>query len=441
VSAAAVSGARAPLLARPLASYHLVRWTGAALLCLGLVMVLSASSVKSYSASGSSYTVFVKQLLWFLLGLPVAVGAARLPVRAYRWLATPLLVVAAAGLLAVLVPGVGTTVAGARRWIDVGPVQLQPSEPAKLALALWGADLLVRKRRLLGDWKHLVVPLLPVAALFALLVMLEPDMGTTTSMLLVVVALLFVAGAPLRLFAAVVVGLGAVGGLLALTEPYRLARLVSFSDPCSAQHALAKGFQACNGLYALSSGGWWGLGLGASREKWSYLPNAHTDYIFAIIGEELGLLGTVLVVALFGVLGYAGMRIASRTRDPFVRLAAAAVTTWLVGQALINMGYVAGLLPVTGVPLPLISFGGTSLVLTMGTLGMLVSFARTEAGAAQALAARPPGPWRRAGAAVVPSEWRRRRRVPDPAAAGVAARRVRPGRRARRRRDAAAGAR
>jgi len=385
--------ARPALLQRPLASYHLVVWTGVALLVLGMVMVFSASSVRAYGASGSSFSVFSKQLLFCALGLPVALGASRLPVRAFRLLGYPLLVASAVGLVLVLIPGIGTHAFGATRWIDLGPLQVQPSEPAKLGLALWGADLLVRKKKLLHEWKHLVIPLLPVVAFLALLVMLEPDMGTTVSMLLVVVALLFVVGAPLRMFALFVGFLGAAGALLAVAEPYRLARLTAFSDPC--QHALTNGFQGCHGLYALSSGGWWGLGLGASREKWSYLPNAHTDFIFAIIGEELGLVGTLTVVGLFGLLAYAGLRIAARARDPFVRLASAGVTAWLVGQALINMAYVAGLLPVTGIPLPLISFGGTSLVLSMASVGMLAAFARVEPAAAALLAAGAPGRVRR----------------------------------------------
>ena len=369
-------------------SYHLILASAGALVTLGMVMVFSASSVGSYADSGSSFTTFSKQALWFAIGLPLAVIATRLPVRVYRALAYPLLIVSLLGLFAVLVPGIGVTVSGARRWIDLGPLQLQPSEPAKLALALWGADLLVRKQKLLHDWKHLAVPLLPITSLMALMIMAEPDMGTTGSLLLVTLGLLFVCGVPMRFFGGVLAFVGVVAAFLAVMEPYRLARLTSFSNPCSSALAGDKGYQACNGLTGLASGGWWGSGLGASKEKWFYLPNAHTDYIFSIIGEELGLVGTLLVVALFGLLAYAGLRIASRTLDPFVRLAAAATTTWLVGQALINIGYVCGLLPVTGVPLPLISFGGTSLVLTMFAVGMLASFARREPGVAEYLAAR-----------------------------------------------------
>ena len=377
---------RIPLLARPLASYYLVLSSAGLLLALGLVMVLSASSVNSFRVSGSSYSVFLKQLMWVSLGLPLLVIANRLPVRAFRTLSYPLLLASLAGLVAVLVPGIGRTVLGSSRWIGVGPFTVQPSELAKLALALWGADLLVRKRRLLAEWRHLLVPILPVATLVFGLVMLEPDMGTTLVLVVVVLALLWVVGSPMRLFTGLLSTLALLGTALAVTEPYRLARLTSFADPF--RDAQDGGYQAVQGLYALASGGWWGLGLGASREKWQYLPNAHTDFILAVIGEELGLVGTLLVLVLFAVLAYGGIRVAQRSADPFGRLAAAAATAWLIGQAFINMGAVVGLVPITGIPLPLISFGGSSLVPTMFAIGMLLALAKTEPAAAQVVARR-----------------------------------------------------
>ena len=383
------AGARPPLLQRPLTSYYLIVGSTLLLVALGLVMVLSASSVQSFSQSGSSFTIFQKQALWVALGLPVLWTASRLPVWVYRWVGYPLLVLSLVLLVAVLMPGVGRNVSGATRWIDLGPLQVQPSEPAKLALALWGADLLTRKNRLLGQWRHLLVPLVPVSLLFAALVMREPDLGTTLVLLLVTLALLWVVGAPGRLFGAIT---GGAVGLAAVTismAPYRMARITGFLDPFADAHKT--GYQAVQGLYALASGGWFGVGLGASRQKWSYLPNQYTDYIFAIIGEELGLVGTLMVVLLFATLGYAGIRVARRTPDPFVRLAAAAVTAWLLGQALVNMGAVVGLLPITGIPLPMVSFGGSALLPTLFAVGMLMAFARAEPGAVAALAARGPG--------------------------------------------------
>ncbi|HVX69288.1 MAG TPA: putative lipid II flippase FtsW [Mycobacteriales bacterium] len=377
------------LLNRPQASYYLVIGTTAALLVLGLIMVLSASSVTSYTSSGSSFTIAARQALWVVIGLPALLVGARLPVKAYRYLAYPLMLISIVLLFAVLLPGIGQNVSGATRWIALpGGLQLQPSEPAKLALVLWGADLLDRKERRLHETKHLLVPLLPVALLLALLVMAEPDMGTTIVLMLVLLALLFTAGAPLGLFTKLGLGLGGAAGLLAITEPYRMQRLIGFRDPCAQQHALSVGYQACQGLYALSSGGWFGVGLGGSREKFGYLPNTYTDYIFAIIGEELGLLGTLLVISLFALLAWAAIRIAQRCRDRFSQLATAGVTAWLLGQALVNMGAVVGLLPITGIPLPLVSFGGSALVPTMFAIGMLISFARKEPTTAKALAAK-----------------------------------------------------
>ena len=390
---------RVPLLQRPLTSYHLLLTVTALLLALGIVMVFSASSVRAYATYGSSFSIAVKQGLFIAIGLPLMFVASRLPIRFWRLAGYPLLLAAVFLLVLVLVPGVGREVDGSTRWIALpGGFNLQPSELAKLSIALWGSDLLVRKKRLLGEWRHLFVPLVPVAALLLLLIMLEPDMGTTLATSAVLIALLWTVGTPLRWFAPFAAVLVSLAGLLAIAEPYRLQRLVSFVDPCSDEHRLDSGYQACQGLLALSSGSWTGLGLGASREKWAGgLPNAHTDYVFAIIGEELGLVGTLTVLALFALLAYAGVRVAQRATDPFVRLAASGVTAWLSIQAVINLGAVVGLLPITGIPLPLVSFGGSAMLSTMVAVGMLLSFARQEPGAPEALAARRRGAGRLLG--------------------------------------------
>ncbi len=379
-----------PALLRPLASYHLLLASTLLLVGLGLVMVFSASSIKSYADTGTSYAIALKQGVYIVLGLPLMFGASRLPVRVWRMAGYPLLLAAVALLVLVLVPGVGRGVDGAVRWIALpGGFNLQPSELAKFALALWSADLLVRKKKLLGDSRHLFVPLVPVTVLVLALVMLEPDMGTTLATTVVVVAVLWVVGTPARYFAVMLGAVAALASLLAVAEPYRLARLVSFLDPCSEQHRLEGGFQACQGLLAMGSGGVFGLGLGASREKWAGgLPNAHTDFVFAIIGEELGLIGSLTVLVLFATLVYGGVRVAKRTTDPFARLAASGVTAWLGVQAIINIGAVIGVFPITGIPLPLVSYGGSALLLTLVAIGMLLSFARGEPGAPQALVAR-----------------------------------------------------
>jgi cell division protein FtsW len=382
---------RVPLLARPLTSYYLV--TGSALLLagLGLVMVLSASSVSAYRASGSSFAVFQKQLLWVFLGLPIMWLAVRMPVRVIRALSWPLLLLSFVGLLLVFVPGIGAPpVSGATRWIKVGGLTAQPSELAKLALILWGADVFARKEKMLDDWRHVLVPLLPVTGVLSALILVEPDMGTTLVVLATAFTMIWVVGTPAR----VVAMLGGAGlalvSLLAVVEPYRFARLVGFVDPCSAEQRLTNGFQGCQGLYAMGSGGWFGVGLGQSRQKWSYLPNAHTDFIYAIVGEELGLAGTLFVLLLFAILAYSGIRIAQRSRDPFVRIAATGLTAAITVQAIVNMATVTGLLPITGIPLPLISFGGSSLGVSLLCIGILAAFARQEPGAHDAIAARGP---------------------------------------------------
>ena len=377
VSTRARPTTRVAALARPRAATHLALGSAGLLILLGLVMVLSASSVSSYAASGSSYSIFQKQALWFAIGLPGLFLGLRLPTRITRMFGYPLLLLAIVLLAAVLAPGIGRNVYGARRWIAAGPLQLQPSELAKVALVIAGADILARKWKRLDEMRHLLVPIVPAAVLFLLLVMAEPDMGTAAVLVVILLTLLALAGAPRRVFLAMFGGLSAAFGLLAVVEPYRLARLTSFTDPFKT--ASAGGYQMVQGLYAIASGGWWGLGLGASRSKWGYLPNQYTDYIFAVIGEELGLLGGLIVIALFAVFGYAGFRIAKEAREPFQQMVAGGITAWIVGQALINMCAVVGLLPVTGVPLPFVSFGGSSLIFTMFGLGVLGAVGRETA--------------------------------------------------------------
>lgn len=431
VAARRSTPARTSVLHRPLASYYLVVVSTGLLLAIGFVMVLSASSVRSYSTYGSAYAIALKQGMFIAIGLPALWVASRIPVRVWRGLGLPLLLVAIFLMCAVLVPGIGRNVDGARRWISMPGFNVQPSEIAKLGISLWGADLLVRKRKLLGDWKHLLIPLVPIVGLVCVLVMLEPDMGTTIVVTSILMALLWVVGAPARVFAGLVSAALALGGLMAVAEPYRLARITSFGNPCSITHRLDKGYQACQGLQALDAGGWVGLGLGASREKWAGgLPNPYTDYVYAIVGEELGLLGTLTVLVLFATLIFAGIRIAKRSTDPFARLAATGITVWIAVQALLNMGTVVGLVPITGIPLPLISFGGSALIPTLVGIGMLLSFARSEPGAAKALKANQ-GRLRqlvlRRAATATPASLPRQRT--GPASASAPARRPLPRRR------------
>jgi cell division protein FtsW len=381
------------LFGRPLTPYYLLVGIMSLLLLLGLVMVLSTGSIRNLTLGQSPYSDFFKQLIGVLVGIPLAWVAARSSPRVFRAAAYPLVAISIVGLGLTLISGVGQSVNGAARWIDIGPLTFQPSEVAKLALVVWGADLLARKEKLglLADWRHMLVPLMPGVGLLAMLVMAGDDLGTTFVLVIIFLTLLWVAGAPGRVFLLMLILMGMVLVLLAVTSPYRVDRLTSFLNDNAATQCAPKYYQACHGRVALGSGGLFGVGLGASGAKWGYVPEDWSDFIFAIIGEELGLVGTLCVTALYGALAYAGLRVARRAEDTFTRLAAAAITSWIVLQAVVNMGAVIGVLPITGVPLPLVSEGLSSVLVTMVALGMLMSFARREPGAREALAARGPG--------------------------------------------------
>jgi cell division protein FtsW len=374
-------------LDRPLASYHLVLGSSGLLLALGLAMVLSASSVKALQTYGSSYAIFERQIVWVLVGLPIAFLASRVPTKIVRGFVYPALALTVILLVLTYVPGIGHEVNGNRNWLDFGgPFKLQPSELAKLTIVLWGADLLARKEKLLGQWKHLFVPFIPVAGIVLALVLGQGDLGTSLVLFSVVLVLLFVVGMPMRFFGFLVVVAAGLVGYLATTKDYRLGRLTSFLDPFGDYSNT--GWQAVHGLFALGTGSWFGVGIGNSREKWGQLPESHTDFIFAVIGEEMGLAGTLVVLGLFIALAFAGVRIALRATDTFTKLAAAGIVGWIMAQALVNMGAVLNLLPITGIPLPLVSYGGSAMLPTLFALGLLVAFARNEPGARAALAAK-----------------------------------------------------
>jgi cell division protein FtsW len=383
------------LLDRPLASYYLVLSCTLMLLGVGLMMVLSTSTAYDLDQGLPAYSMFEKQLLGAVVGLVLLAAAAKAPPRLFRTMAYPLLLAAIGGLVLVLL--FGPYIDGAKRWLTVAGTQVQPSEFAKLALVVWGADLLARKEKLgqLTDWRHILVPLLPGAALMALLVMIGKDLGTTFLLLVIFLSLLWVIGAPAKLLVGMVALMTFALLALIAVHPYELARLTGFLSSSSPRCRSLTCYQLVQGKDALGSGGLFGVGSGASRAKWGSVPESQSDFIFAILGEELGLVGTLCVVVLYGGLAFAGLRIARRMPDTFARLAAGAITVWLSVQALVNMGAVLGLLPITGVPLPLISQGVSSLIVTMAALGMLLAFARSEPGAAQALAVAGPSVPRR----------------------------------------------
>jgi len=368
------------------ATYYVAVGATSLLVVLGLVMVLSSSAVDSIAENGSPYAVFARQAQFAVLGLVAMLVTSRLPLGALKRLAWPSLAVAVALQMLVFTP-LGRAEGGNRNWVYVGGTAFQPSEVVKLGLALWLGAVLARKRPLLQQWRHAVIPALPVAGVAVGVVLLGHDLGTALIMMMLVAGALFVAGVPMRIFG--VAGLavaGAVVGLVLLGNN-RVGRIMSWiSADCDVADAC---YQPLHGMWALGSGGVFGMGLGASREKWDYLPAAHNDFIFAIIGEELGLVGTLLVLVLFALLAAAFLRLVTRHPDPFVKVTSAAIGAWIIGQAFINIAVVIGLAPVVGIPLPLVSAGGSALIVTMAAMGVVIAFARTEPGAAEALAARP----------------------------------------------------
>ena len=376
----------------PLTSYYLLLGATVALVCIGLVMVLSSSSVDSIAEDKSAFIEFWRQAMFAVLGIPLMFAASRTSVRTWQVAAWPLLVGALMLQLMVFSP-LGHAVKGNRNWIAVAGFTMQPSEFCKFALVVWAAAVLARKRPLLHQPMHALVPVVPGAVLVLGLVLLGHDLGTSLVVMALVATVLFVAGAPLRLFGIALVAGGLLVRVMVTGSDNRMGRISTWLSGCETADSTSAAFyggclQARHGMWALASGGWLGVGLGGSREKWGLLPEAHNDFIFAVIGEELGLLGTLSVLGLFAILGYGLFRTVLRTDDLFIKIATSGVLTWVLGQAVINIGAVLGLLPVVGLPLPLVSSGGSALVMTMLALGMVIGFARREPGAPQALAAR-----------------------------------------------------
>lgn len=404
-------------LKHPLADYGFLLGATLLLLIIGLIMVMSASTVVSFRTTGSSYTLFLRQLLFAVLGVVAMIALSRMPVAFFRRMAYPAIVVAFISLILVLVPGIGVEVNGQRNWISLGgPFRLQPSEFAKLALIIWAANLLARRRDRVTGWKSLMIPLAPVAGAMLFLILMEGDLGTTLVMMPMLAAMLLVAGAPMRLFAWLGAGVVTLIGLMSITTPYRLQRFATWLDPAS--DPTGTGWQVLHGQYALATGGWWGVGLGASREKWGFLPEAQTDFILAVIGEEVGLVGTLSVLALFAVIALVIAQIAMRADNDFVRLATTGVGIWIVAQALINIGAVVGALPITGLPLPLVSYGGSSLTFTLMAVGMLLAFARAQPEASALLGTRKAA--RKVGSRRELKKQERRRKQRQRAAGSVA---------------------
>jgi cell division protein FtsW len=378
-------------LGQPRSVPIVIAGTTALLLFFGLMMVWSSSAIASLRADGSSFGLVSRQGLFAVAGVIAMVLLARRPPALLRQASFALLVLVLILLVLVLIPGIGQEVGGQRNWIGLGSTfRLQPSEVAKLALVLWGADMLARQRSRRTTWREFLTPVLPVGLALVVLVLLEGDFGNAMILGVILAGLLFVAGAPMRLF--VVFGAASVVAVagLAAAAPYRIERLTSFLRPDADR--LDGAWQVTQGSYAFGNGGLFGVGLGASREKWGTLPAAHTDFIFPVIGEELGLVGTVFILGLFALLAFAILRLVQLTDDRFVQLFAGGLATWIVIQVITNIGATLGLLPITGVTLPFLSYGGSSLVLMLSAIGMVLSMA--TAAVRNAPAAVPPGPGR-----------------------------------------------
>lgn len=376
-------------LAHPYANFYLILVPAVLLLALGVMMVLSASSVYAFVRYDDAYYFVKRQALFLILGGIFAfILARRSPkqLKLFSWI----LVIGALVLQIITFTPLGYSNNGNTNWIRFGSwFGVQPSELAKLAIVMWSADLFARKHKQLADPRHLLIPFLPVSVILIGLVVLQSDLGTGMILGALVLSALWYVGASWKVIGSILgaVALAVLG--LVITTPYRMTRILGFFnqdlDPLGVNH------QPIKAVFALASGGWWGLGLGASRQKWGGLVESHTDYVLAVIGEELGLVGTLLVLTLFLVIGWAGFRVAMRSDIRFCRYTAAGITTWFMLQALVNILVVLRMMPVLGVPLPLLSYGGSALMANLMALGVLLACARQEPESRAALRRRRRG--------------------------------------------------
>jgi cell division protein FtsW len=358
-------------------AFWLLAATVTVLNMFGLVMVMSASSVPSVREGAAPWSLFEKQVMWTVLGLVAFAATLMVSVDFWRRFARPAMLGSLALLVLVLVPGVGVTVNGATRWLGAGPFQVQPSEFAKFGLLLLAADLLDRRSDRMRDWTWSAGPVIVYLAITSVLIMAQPNLGTTIIIASMVLTMLFVAGMPLLPLSALAFSGAAVSAAFVAFTPFRRTRFLRFLNPW--EDPTNTGLQNVQSLVGMANGGVLGQGLGRSTAKWGFLPFAHTDFIFAVIAEEFGLLGALAVVALFLGFACAGAWVASQARDRFSMLVATGITAWITIQAFMNIGAVIGIMPITGVPLPFISFGGSSLIINLAAAGMLLNIARHPA--------------------------------------------------------------
>ncbi len=347
--------------------------TAFTLLGIGLIMVFSSSAVTANVTYGDAYYFFKKQLMWAVIGISAMIVVMKLNFSRLKDFAIPLMVFAVISLILVVTP-LGVDVKGSSRWFNLGFMRFSPSELAKVAMVMFLARAMEFKLGKISSFTAGVLPFLAMMALICGLIMLQPDLGTAFTIAATVFFMLLVAGAKwAHLGAIMLTGIGAIAAAIAVA-PYRMERVIAFLNPW--KYASDEGFQTIQSLYALGSGGLFGMGLGRSRQKFFYLPEQHTDFIFAILGEELGFIGCTVVVALFLLFAWRGYKIAINAPDNFSRLLAAGLTTIIVFQAIVNIAVVSGALPVTGITLPFISYGGTSLLFTMIMVGLLLNVSR-----------------------------------------------------------------
>ncbi len=359
-------------------NFYLLLGTTVFLVGFGLVMVLSSSSVQSYLEDDGSFAGFLRQAVFAVLGLPLMLVVSRFPVKFWMGIAPILMIVACFMQALVVFTGLGVGVGGNTNWLNLFGIQFQPSELIKVALVIWIGLIVSRKEHLLTDWKHGLMPILLTSGVAIGLVLLGGDLGTVFVLAAMLLGGLFFAGVRMRMLATLLGVAGVLFIIMSVTSENRFKRIMAFAD--GSCDDLAKQASTCwqtlHGDYALANGGIAGAGLGNSKAKWSWLPAANNDYIFAIIGEELGLIGAVVVLVLFVVLAIVFVRIMNSSQDTFVRVATATAMSWMIGQAFMNIGVVLGVFPVFGVPLPLISAGGTALLTTLIGIGIVLSFAR-----------------------------------------------------------------
>ena len=362
------------ILTRPELPYFLIIWSTIFLCALGLTMVLSSSTVTSLQESGNSYSIFIRQFFFLILGAAASYWAYKVRGEIWPRLAKVSLTLSIFILLLPFVPSLGKNINGNRNWIEIAGFTLQPSEFAKFGLILWCAFQLRRIDLVAG--KNPISLILPGLVVIEALIILERDLGTALLVLMIFGGILFVSGAPIKHFVAVVILASIISAVLIFSNSYRMSRFAALFDPFDERYYKFSGWQPAHSIMGLASGGLWGSGLGASKQKWANLAEAHTDFIFSVIGEELGLLGTLLVLALYAALIYSMLRIAIKTKDDFSRYATAGIACWFIAQVTVNIGSVTSIIPVIGVTLPFISYGGSSLLANLLAVGYVLGVAR-----------------------------------------------------------------